>query len=222
MSQPEPEPVAAPMRLYSPLVEAAVRLAAKGHYHQFRKSPLDHPCCDKAESPLPDGCIPYVTHLMGTALILARLGVRDEVLAAACLHDYLEDVPDPEGARTIREAVGDDVLSLVLAVTENKRRDRKESETWEVRKQEQVQRLRQAPAEAVLVKSADLLHNLHSLLSDLRGAARPGQVWERLTAGPDRQLWYFGAVLDAARERLVDHPLLDELTAAVDEARTFT
>ncbi len=39
---------------------------------------------------------------MGTMTILARLGAPDEVLAAAALHDYLEDVPDPDGRENPR------------------------------------------------------------------------------------------------------------------------
>jgi (p)ppGpp synthase/HD superfamily hydrolase len=72
--------------LFSPLLEAAVRLAARGHYHQFRKNLTD----EEGETPggdfLPDR-VPYIAHLMGAMCILARVGVRDEVLAAAILHD---------------------------------------------------------------------------------------------------------------------------------------
>ncbi len=222
MTPAQSDPPGTADRLYSPLVEAAIRLAAQGHYHQFRKSPLDQPCCDGSQTPLPEGCIPYITHLMGTACILARLGARDEVLAAAYLHDYLEDVPDPDGARTIRTTVGEEVLGLVLAVTEDKRREQEQSATWEVRKREQVQRMRQAPQEAVLIKTADLLHNLNSLLADLESASRHGEVWDRLNAGPERQLWYYRSVLDVARERLGDHPLLDELEGVIDRTSSFT
>lgn len=221
MEPTETDASGATTRLYSPLVEAAIRLAAQGHYHQFRKSPLDQPSCDGAEVPLPDGCVPYITHLMGTACILARLGARDEVLAAAYLHDYLEDVPDPQGTHTIRLAVGDEVLGLVLAVTEDKRREQDQSATWELRKREQVQRMRQAPLEAVLIKTADLLHNLCSLLSDMESASHHDEVWQRLNAGPDRQLWYYRSVLDVARERLGDHPLLHELADAIDRTTRY-
>ncbi|GAG65696.1 unnamed protein product, partial [marine sediment metagenome] len=44
-------------------------------------------------------------------------------------------------------------------------------------------------------------------------------VWERLNAGPERQLWYFSSALDAARERLGDHVLVAELERAIDELK---
>ncbi len=204
--------------LYSPLVEAAIRLAARGHYRQFRKRDEQRNCCAEIGAPLPADCVPYITHLIGTAAILARLGVRDEVLAAAFLHDYLEDVPDPDGATTIQTATGPEVLQLVAAVTENKRPHLDASDTWETRKREQVRRIAAMPEEAVLVKVADLLHNLISLLSDLATADDATPIWDRLNAPPERQVWYFRSVLDAARERLGAHPLVDELEAAVDDA----
>jgi (p)ppGpp synthase/HD superfamily hydrolase len=148
--------------------------------------------------------------------ILARLGARDEVLAAALLHDYLEDVPDPDGRQTIRRAVGPEVLDLVLEVTEDKRDDVADSETWEIRKREQVARIDAMSDDAVLIKAADMLHNVQTLLTDLNATDRTTTVWERLNAGPDRQLWYFTAVLDAAERRLGGHPLVRELASAVD------
>jgi (p)ppGpp synthase/HD superfamily hydrolase len=206
--------------LFSPLLEAAIRLAAQGHYHQFRKrAPSDRSCEASTEEPLPPDCVPYITHLMGSMCILARLGAPDEVLAAALLHDYLEDVPDPDGRETIRSAVGDHVLELVLAVTEKKPADADDVETWNDRKREQIERMAEMPEEAVLIKTADLLHNVQSLLSDLAAAEDQQVVWQRLNAGPERQLWYYHAVLDAARSRLGEHPLVSDVERAVSEVQ---
>jgi len=201
--------------LFSPLLEAAIRLAARGHYHQFRKNLTD----EEGETPggdfLPDR-VPYIAHLMGTMCILARVGVRDEVLAAAILHDYLEDVPDPDGRESIRAALGEEVLSLVLEVTEHKRREFDEADTWDIRKREQLDHLESMPREAVLIKAADVFHNLLSLLADLDAAEDAASVWQPFNAGPERQLWYFTGVVEAVERRLGDHPLARELRATVD------
>jgi len=158
---------------------------------------------------------------MGTMCILARVGVRDEVLAAAILHDYLEDVPDPDGRESIRAALGEEVLSLVLEVTELKRREFDEADTWEIRKQEQIDHVERMPREAVLIKAADVLHNLLSLLTDLEAAEDTDSVWRPFNAGPERQLWYFTGVIDAAERRLGEHPLLKELKEAVLRLHPF-
>ena len=205
--------------LFSPLIEEAIRLAARGHYHQFRK----HEAIDNAapdDGPLPPERVPYVTHLMGTAAILARIGARDEVLAAAFLHDYLEDVPDPDGRESIRSATSEDVLRLVEELTEDKRGHLGACDTWETRKQEQIERIEAMPEDAVLIKVADLLHNLISMRADL-DAAGGGGVWDRLNAPPDRQLWYFSSVLAAAESRLGDHELVRALRDAIEAVSTF-
>jgi hypothetical protein len=207
--------------LFSPLLEAAVRLAARGHYHQFRKQRPDGPGDDILSRPFFPSRLPYIAHLMGTMCILARLGVRDEVLAAAILHDYLEDVPDPDGRELIRHTLNDEVLLLVLEVTERKRRDLDMVDTWEIRKREQLERIEHMPVEAVLIKAADVLHNLLSLLADLGATGDPEAVWQPFNAGPDRQLWYFGAVIAAVRRRLGDHPLVIGLEDAAAGLRPY-
>ncbi len=200
-------------RLYSPLLESALRLAARGHYRQFRKGGA--PDCARDGPLLPATCVPYVTHLMGTACILARLGAPDTVLAAALLHDFLEDVPAPDGEAVILEAAGPEVLEIVRAVTENKRRDEEASATWEVRKREQLEGLDSIPVDAVLVKAADALHNLLSLLGDLAASERVDAVWGRFNAAPQRQMWYYRGLAERIGERLGDHPLARELAGAV-------
>lgn len=205
--------------LFSPLLEEAIRLAARGHYRQFRKQEGSDTSLP-GDGLLPPERVPYVTHLMGTAAILARLGARDEVLAAAFLHDYLEDVPDPDGRESIRSATSDDVLHLVEALTEDKRGHLGASATWETRKREQIERIGEMPEEAVLIKVADLLHNLISMRSDLE-APNGASVWDRLNAPPDRQIWYFSSVLAAAEDRLGDHPLVQALRTAIGAVATF-
>ena len=161
--------------------------------------------------------VPYMTHLMAVAAYVGEGGGDEDQLIAALLHDYLEDVPDPDGRLTIRRAVGPEVLDLVLEVTEDKRDNLADSETWEIRKREQIARIDAMSDDAVLIKAADLLHNVQTLLTDLDATDRTTAVWERLNAGPDRQMWYFTAVLNAARRRLGEHPLVRELERAVGE-----
>lgn len=197
------------------MVEAAVRLAAQGHYYQFRKRDHGGATSQQPGKPLPEDHIPYITHLMGTVTILARIGARDEVLAAAALHDYLEDVPDPDGRRRIVEKTNTEVLDLVLAVTEDKRPEFGPGETWRVRKLEKLETVTSMPLDAVLIKAADALHNFLSLEIDLGEASDPQAVWDRFNAPRKQQLWYFRSTLEAVAQRLGDHPLVTELDGVV-------
>lgn len=197
---------------FSGLLESAARLATRGHLVQFRKRGRDRIPCDPDRMLVDEDCVPYISHLVGVLAILARIGAGDEVLAGALLHDYLEDVPDAEGRSTIEGAVGSRVLRLVLEVTEDKRPERPQTESWEQRKQEQIDRVPDMSDGAVLIKAADLLHNLGSMVYDLEEAAVPSMVWNRFNAPPQRQLWYFRSLLGALRRRLGEfHPLCREL-----------
>jgi|GEM_PF-6281695 len=59
------------------LLKRALDEAAVWHRDQRRK--------------YPGADVPYVSHLMGVAIILARHGFDDDVVAAGALHDCMED-----------------------------------------------------------------------------------------------------------------------------------
>jgi len=162
-----------------------------------------------------------MTHLTGTAIILARCGADSDLIAAGLLHDLLEDVPEAGGEEVIRRAVGDRVLELVLAVTEDKDRLRPASETWEERKTIQLEHLETADREVVLVKAADALHNLLSLIADLEASGDPQDVWSRFNAPPKLQLRYYHRLVQAVQRRLPEHPVTGELVAAVGTLRAL-
>ncbi len=72
------------------------------------------------------------------------------------------------------------------------------------------------PTDAVLIKGADMLHNLLSLEQDLTETEDREEVWGRFNAREELQIWSFSTAADAVRRRLGDHPLVVELDAAVD------
>lgn len=62
------------------------------------------------------GNYPYAKHLEDVVVVLQRFGIHeDRILAAAWLHDSLEDTALTIEA--IKEEIGDDVAALVFAVT---------------------------------------------------------------------------------------------------------
>lgn len=162
--------------LYSPLVERAMRLAASAHEAQRRKG-TD---------------IPYLTHLAHVALILSRGGFDDDdILAAALLHDAVEDT-----ALTHADIVthfGETISRLVSAVSEVKHDEDGAALPWRHRKEEHVARLHHEPVAARAITLADKIHNVGTLLDDL---GTDVSVWERFSSSPVEQLWYHNAVLD--------------------------
>jgi guanosine-3',5'-bis(diphosphate) 3'-pyrophosphohydrolase len=126
------------------LILRAARFAAEKHKRQRRKDV--------------DGS-PYIHHPLEVALVLAAEGgVEDpETLAAALLHDTLEDT-----ATTPAELValfGEKVAGIVGEVSDDKRLPKA------VRKEEQVRHAPELSAEAKLVKLADKISNMRDILA---------------------------------------------------------
>lgn len=101
--------------------------------------------------------LPYINHPIQVANTLWEVGrVHDlEVLAAALLHDTLEDTDaTPDEIRTLG---GDAVLALVKEVTDDK------SLPKHKRKQRQVAHAAHASPQAKLIKLADKINNVIDL-----------------------------------------------------------
>jgi len=114
----------------SPLVQNALELAEKAHAGQYRR----------------DGTTAYVTHPIRVASKLAAKGESDEVVAAALLHDVLEENPSlwNESARFPAN-----VVYAVISLT------KREGETYS----SYLERVKANPI-ALKVKVADILDNL--------------------------------------------------------------
>lgn len=173
----------------------AVRYAADLHRDQARKGTN----------------IPYVSHLLATSsLVLDQGGDEDEAIAAL-LHDALEDQWRRTSEWEIRERFGDKVADIVVACSDSMGGDK---QAWAPRKQAYLDHLADQPPEVLRVSIADKLHNARAIVADLRGA---GDVtWERFTAGPQHQAWYYESLADIFRRRL-DSPLVAEFERVVDE-----
>jgi GTP diphosphokinase / guanosine-3',5'-bis(diphosphate) 3'-diphosphatase len=109
---------------------------------------------------------PYINHPIALAELLAREGgVTDiEVLAAALLHDTIEDTDTSEAE--IRAAFGERIAGIVAEVTDDTKLPRAE------RKHLQVKRAGSLSAGARLVKLADKTCNLRDV------ADRPPAKWD--------------------------------------------
>ena len=121
------------------LLLRAVNFAAERHRNQRRK--------DEEASP-------YVNHPIAVSLLLADVGgVTDpEVLAAAILHDTIEDTRTT--AEELQTAFGARIRSLVEEVTDDK------SLAKEERKRRQIEHAQSLSVGAVLIKLGDKISNV--------------------------------------------------------------
>ena len=102
---------------------------------------------------------PYITHPLAVATILADLGLDTTTLAAALLHDTVEDTSTTlEG---VRAEFGDDVAHLVDGVTKlDKVKYGESAEAETIRKM--VVAMARDPR-VLVIKLADRLHNMRTL-----------------------------------------------------------
>ena len=126
------------------LLLKAFRFSAGKHRNQRRKDSVNSP---------------YINHPIEVTQLLWEVGgVRDvSVLLASILHDTLEDTNTaPE---EIRDTFGDEILSLVLEVTDDKSLPKAE------RKRLQIETAPQKSIDAKLIKLADKCCNVRDLLA---------------------------------------------------------
>lgn len=155
------------------LLDRAIIFAAKAHAGAMRR----------------DGHTPYILHCTEAAAIAATLTLDPEVLAAAVLHDVVEDTAVTQEA--LETQFGSRVASLVQAMSENKRPNLPPEATWLVRKEETI---------AALEETQDLAVRQLTLadkLSNLRGIARDYEqygddLWEFFhQKSRAKQSWYY-------------------------------
>lgn len=178
--------------MYSSIIERALHVAIAAHEGQNRKG---------------DGASPYVTHPMHVALMLARFGLDDDVIAAGLLHDVVEDCPAWATER-VQAEFGAHVAGIVAQLTEDKTR------SWEERKQAAIAKVPHMSPEAASVKACDKLHNLHSLVNQLRAAEDPELVWAKFKGGRERTLAMSRDLVEALSQR-VDARIAKALRAAL-------
>jgi (p)ppGpp synthase/HD superfamily hydrolase len=211
-----------PDTLFSPLIEHAIELSAQWHDGTYRKSVWRDPAFEVPADQ--DIQIPVIAHLAAVASIVHRAGWDEGTVAAAYLHDTIEDM-NQHGQRLrrkqLREAVGAEVAKLVAQVSEQKLDDDGKMRPWRDRKDDYLEGIRTGPPEAVAISLADKIHNLWSINQSLEA---DGDILDVLSGDAEAQLWFHHAVLEASNEhddaRLV--PMRERLQQEIErfEART--
>ena len=178
------------------LVSEAVAFAVKAHDGMRRK---------KNESP-------YILHPMEAAVIVGTISNDQNLIAAAVLHDVVEDAGIT--MNEIEEKFGKRVRELVASETENKRADLPPTDTWRIRKEESLNVLKNTDDIGVLIVwLGDKLANMRSIYRDFK--VEGNAMWQRFNQKDEKeQAWYYRSIV-ALTERLSD-------TSAWLEYKTLT
>ena len=104
---------------------------------------------------------PYFIHPCAVADILMDLGLDSATIAAALLHDVIEDTDSM--AEDIKEAFGDEVLDLVSGVTKLEKIVFKSQEDADAENFRKIFVAMAKDVRVIIIKLADRLHNMRSL-----------------------------------------------------------
>ena len=178
------------------LVSEAIAFAVKAHDGMRRK---------KSESP-------YILHPMEAAVIVGTMTDDQNLIAAAALHDVVEDAGIT--IEEIESKFGKRVRELVESETEDKRADLPPTDTWRIRKEESLEVLKNADDVAVLIVWLGAkLANMRSIYRDFK--VEGNAMWQRFNQKDvTQQAWYYRSIVKLT-ERLSD-------TSAWLEYKTLT
>ncbi len=151
------------------------------------------------------GGMPYIEHPIAVADLLDQHGFDDEVLAAALLHDVVED--SETTVAELRELFGEPVAGLVEALS-----DDEGIADYRERKREHRGRVAAADGDALAIYGADKLTNVRTLR---RALAEQGeeQVAGEFKVPLDLKLEVWEADAELVRELTPELAFLDELEA---------
>ena len=153
--------------------EKAKLFAIKAHKGQIRKS-------DKEK--------PMIIHPINVANILSEYGYDDNVVAAAYLHDVIEDTKYTK--EDLLKEFNEDIVSLVLGATEEDK-----SLSWEERKTITIDKVKDLDLRHKVVVCADKISNLDDMriIFEVNGK-RDFSAFKR---GFDKQKWYYTEVYNS-------------------------
>lgn len=157
------------------MIKEAAEFAEKAHSGTYRKG----------------SSIPYITHPLETAVITSMMTDDEELIAAALLHDTMEDAG--VSYEELKEHFGCHVADLVAEETEDK------TKTWLERKSLTISRLHLARRETKILTLADKLSNLRCTARDYLLLGE--KIWERFNVKEKaKHAWYYTSMVELLRE----------------------
>ena len=137
--------------------------------------------------------VPYILHPMEAAVIVGTMSDDQNLIAAAALHDVVEDAEI--SIEEIEEKFGKRVRELVESETEDKRADLPPTDTWRIRKEESLTFLKNTDDLGVLmVWLGDKLANMRSIYRDWK--IEGNAMWQRFNQkNENEQAWYYKSIV---------------------------
>ena len=140
---------------------------------------------------------PYIVHPREAMEIVSTMTADQELLAAAALHDTVEDTDVT--VEQLRAEFGDRIAELVAAESDAFVEGVSEEDSWHARKQAAIDRLARAPHDAKMVALGDKLSNMRAIARDY--AVQGDALWNIFHAkDPKDHEWHYRGLAESLRE----------------------
>ena len=140
---------------------------------------------------------PYIVHPMEAMEIVATITPDQELLAAAALHDTVEDTDVT--VEQIRAGFGDRIADLVASESDEFPEGMGEEESWHMRKQQAIDRLAASSHEAKIVALGDKLSNMRAIARDY--AIKGDALWNIFhVKDKASHEWHYRGLAEGLRE----------------------
>ena len=156
---------------------------------------------------------PYIVHPMEAMEIVATMTSDQELLAAAALHDTVEDTDVT--VEQIRAEFGDSVADLVASESDVIPSGVSEEDSWHARKQAAIDRLAKASRDAKIVALGDKLSNMRAIVRDY--AVQGDALWNIFhVKDKASHKWHYRGLVESLRE-LADTSAFKEFEQLVEK-----
>ena len=155
---------------------------------------------------------PYVIHCFEAAAIAATLTNDPELLAAAVLHDVIEDTDATE--EDIRRLFGDRVARLVGSESDPELPELSGVDNWRARKIAVMERLAGADRDTKIVAIGDKLSNMRAIARDYEELG--DGLWKRFCSDRREDHEWHYRTLAASLSELEGTPAYREFTSLID------
>jgi len=135
-----------------------------------------------------------------------KYNFSDEVIAAALVHDILEDTDISE--QELRDNLGNGVVDLVKMVTNDN------FLSWEDKKNKYIETVRNGSEEAKAISIADKIHNAENFLFTYNQIG--SEIWKKFSRGKEKKMWFEEEMLKMFKETW-SHPMINEYEKLVEQ-----
>ena len=156
---------------------------------------------------------PYIVHPMEAMEIVSTITSDQELLAAAALHDTVEDTDVT--VEDLRSEFGDRIAAIVASESDEFEDGVSEEDSWHARKQAAIDRLAAASMDSKIVALGDKLSNMRAIARDY--AVLGDELWNIFHAkDPKDHEWHYRGLADSLRD-LAGTPAFDEFEQLINQ-----